>query len=258
MQAPTVSSDETLDSPFDRLRSQYNFMNFRNYAHVLTDVVVGELERRGGGRTLDVGCGKGIGRDTQHQWKVKEASTEFWGVEPDESIEPEAGLFDNFQHALLETAELPDHSIDVAYSSMVMEHVEHPVEFFQTLERCLKPDGIYIFLTPNAKSFIPLMTKWANQMGIDEWLLRLIRRKNQVEEYHYPVQFRCNSPAQIRDIAGKCGFGEPEFAYIEGSGAYSYLRGPLACLRPVLKAKRRTWKRPERLATMICRMQAAG
>ena len=41
---------------------------------------------------------------------------------------------------------------------------------------------------------------------------------------------------------------------MEGPGSYSYFRGPLLPLRVLLKGKRRLFRRPHRLATMLCRL----
>ena len=239
---------------FERLAENYNFLNISSYGRVLANLVVDEARRRPGCRVLDIGCGGGIGRDVQLQWAVRRACGELWGVEPDRSITPAEGLFDKFQHALMETADLPAASIGVAYSSMVMEHVADPAAFLAALGACLEPGGAYLFVTPNAESFVPKATKVLHQLRLDELTLRLLRGKQLVDEYHYPVQFRFNSPRQITRHAEAAGFATPEFAYFEGSGSHSYLRGPLAPLRPLLIAKRRKVRRPCSLATMVCRL----
>ena len=241
---------------FDDVAASYNFLTLPSFGQVFAELVVDEARRRGGGpcRVLDIGCGCGIGRNVEHQWSIKRATGDFWGIEPDPGIKVVDGLFDHFQHALMETTNLPPASFDIAYSAMVMEHVADPVAFLQALHRCLKPGGVYLFVTPNADSFVPWATKVLHGLRIDEFVLRLVRGKQQIEEYHYPVQFRCNSARQLDRLASQIGFAPPEYAYLEGTGSHHYLRGPLAPLRPLLVWKRKRFRRPDRLATLICRM----
>lgn len=247
---------------FEQLQSEYNFLNISSYGLVLTNLIVDEIQSRDSGNcnVLDVGCGCGIARNVDYQWAVRDhiatdRGGQYWGIEPDEGIQPKEGLFDQFQHALMETAELPENSIDVAYSSMVMEHVADPKAFLSALERCLKPGGVYLFATPNSRSFVPWMTKVLHQLHLDELVLRLVRAKQEIEEYHYPVQFLFNSPRQIASHAKKHGFDPPGCAFIEGNGSYSYFRGPLKVLKYPLMSKRKLVRRRDRLSTLICRIQ---
>ena len=241
---------------FEQLAQEYNFLNISNYARVLTNLILSEIGKCASPpRVLDVGCGKGIGRDVGLQQEITAVSGELWGIEPDDSVPAPPGLFTNYQHALMETAELPARHFDIVYSSMVMEHVERPAEFLTAVKRCLKPGGVHLFLTPNAHSLVPKLTKWCHQLKIDELALRFVRQPHMIEEYHYPVQFRFNSPRAINGYAKQLGFLPPEYAYIEGIGSRSYFPGPLRLIYNVVKLKRNTIKNPARLATMICRMQ---
>lgn len=252
-----ASGSEALpgESLFDALSKSYNYLTIKSFPQTFVDLVVDHCRRQGVGscRVLDIGCGSGIGRNTSNQWTVKSVAGELWGIEPDDEIQVSNGLFNNFQHALMETATLPVDYFDVAYSAMVMEHVADPKGFLQAVQRCLKPGGVYLFVTPNAQSFVPWATKTLHNLHVDELAIRLIRGK-QVEEYHYPVQFLCNTSKKISEHADKSGFLPPEFVYVEGTGNLSYLRGPLAPIRTILAWKRRRWRNPENLSTLICRL----
>jgi SAM-dependent methyltransferase len=66
-----------------------------------------------------------------------------------ESIKPP----DNFELCISDgsSVAVPDHSIDVAYSNQLMEHL-HPddaVRQVQEVYRALKPGGVYVCVTPN-------------------------------------------------------------------------------------------------------------
>jgi len=241
---------------FESLTASYNYLTIQSFAQTFADVVVGEATKRRSDscRILDVGCGSGIARETSHQWRIKGYATDFWGIEPDAGIEPITGLFDHFQYALMETAQLPSNSFDLAYSSMVMEHVADPQGYLTALRQCLKPGGAYLFVTPNANSFVPWATKMLHALHIEEIVLKMIQGKQAVDEYHYPVQFRCNTAKQLDRLAESSGFCKPEYLYVEGTGAASYLKGPLKPIRYFLGWKRRCVRRPENLSTLICRM----
>lgn len=241
---------------FEEVAGQYNLLNFSCYARVLASLLLGEIKNAPGpARVLDIGCGRGIGRQLQPQQEIHEAADEFWGIEPDTSVQPVDGLFDNFQHALLEDAELPENSFDLAYSSMVMEHVADPDAFLGALHRCLKPGGVYMFVTPNAMSITPRAIKFCHDCHIDEFVLRLLKGSQQVDEYHYPVQFKFNTPRSINGHAERQGFQPPDYCFIEGNGVRSYFPGPMRLAYHLLLAKRKLIKTPRRLATMICRFK---
>lgn len=261
----TLSAKNCLpNTSFSALQETYNFLNFSSYGEVFTGLLleaVRNLEQPS--HVLDIGCGCGIGRDSAHQWSLRESikvgqGSQFWGIEPDQAIQAEEGLFDNFQHALMEDAELPPERFDIAYSSMVMEHVAEPAAFLTALQRCLKPGGAYYFVTPNARSIVPWATKILHQLKLDELALSIVRKPAEIEEYHYPVQFLFNTPKQIENSSEKHGFHPPECIFLEGHGSYSYFRGPLKILKAPLQAKRRVIQRKDRLATLICKIVRKG
>jgi 2-polyprenyl-3-methyl-5-hydroxy-6-metoxy-1,4-benzoquinol methylase len=59
---------------------------------------------------------------------------------------------------LNEKWELPDNSIDFAFSLEVLEHVENPRHFFRQLNRILKPNGYAFITTPNNHSIYSKLT----------------------------------------------------------------------------------------------------
>lgn len=251
------------DKAFDELAGTYNFLQTSDRRRVFTRLVVKECERvreerRASGsdvpvRVLDVGCGRGIGQRVEYTRALRFYIDDFWGIEPDATVTPEDGLFDTMQHALMETADLPDNHFDVVYSFMVMEHVANPDAYMADVARVLRPGGVHIFMTPNKAHYFTLTASIMHAMKIDEMLLRLIRR-SEMDDYHYPVQYKCNSPKQIDAIGAKHGFLPASYAFLEADGPRGYFPGPTKVLFHALRRKRAMLRNPRVLLTLTARM----
>lgn len=247
-QAPHDSLD------FEALQNSYNFRNISDRRRAFVRQIVDDLSRRTNPTVLDIGCGCGMARENAWQWAIKPYVGHYMGVEPDPNTKPDEGLFDHSQYALLEDAVLEDESVDVAYSWMVMEHVENPEQYCNRLYRALKPGGTYYFSTPNIRHYFTFTAQFLKQLKLDEWVLNRIRPQDDLEEYHYPVQYKFNSESQVRSIAKSTGFQEPEFAYIEVEGPINYFPGPTKLFFHALALKRSLIKQPKSLLTMTGKM----
>ena len=243
------ASNDALD--FSELRAAYNFRNVSDRRRVFVRQIVDDLAGRSSPTVLDIGCGCGMARENSWQWAIKPYAGVYQGVEPDPNTNPADGLFDHAQHALLEDAELTDESVDVAYSWMVMEHVENPEQFCRRLYRALKPGGTYYFSTPNIRHYFTFTAQFLKRLKADELILSMIRKEEDLDEYHYPVQYKFNSESQVSNIAELSGFGAPEFAYVEVEGPINYFPGPTKLLFHALAYKRKVLKQPKSLLTMF-------
>lgn len=245
------------DLTFGELATAYNFRNVSDRRLLLVRLIVKELAKRPGPtRTLDMGCGKGIGCGpdaVRYLRIICRHSDEPWGLEPDTTVQPPPGLFHHFQHATMESADLPKDSFDLIYSSLVMEHIANPRAVFAAAYRCLKPGGVFLFHTMNARHYFTRIASLAKRLKVDERALRLVRGQT-VDTYHYPVQYRCNMPKQIMPPAMEVGFLPPTFAYVEIDGPRPYFKGPLRPILEVAMLKRRMWKNPQCLLNLYCRM----
>jgi SAM-dependent methyltransferase len=247
------------DLPFEALASAYNFRTIANWPGLFVRLVAEEAKAAGPDSTaVDIGCGNGIGGSVERLQGVRDATGKLWGIEPDPSVSAPPGMFDEFQHAEIETADLPAGEFDLAYSYMVMEHVVDPEAFLRAVRACLKPGGTYMFLTVNGRHYFALATRATHALHIDEALLRVVRKREHVDEYHYPVQYRCNDPRVIDGLAARTGFEPPEYVFVEDEGPIDYMPGPLRLPWKALQWKRSVLKRPELLLTMIVRLRAAA
>lgn len=241
--------------PFEQLAREYNFRVTSNWQALFTRLLIDEARSIDGPvAALDIGCGKGIGRKPHYTAEVRNVVDEFWGIEPDANTSPPEGVFDHFQHALMETAELPENHFDLAYSFMVVEHVADPHAYMSAVARCLKPGGVHFFITVNGKHYFARIASLMKAMRLDERVLRLVRGEV-VEEYHYPVQYRMNTERQIDRVARETGFADPEYVYVEEEGPRGYFPGPLRPIYHALNYKRRKIRNPRALLSLICRMR---
>ena len=257
---PTEAHDAL---PFGELSARYNYGLTSDRRGVLVRLLIREcLSRARPVRVLDIGCGTGISEEpkvnVEYLRAVRQFADELWGVEPDPGVSPDHGLLDQFQHATLEGAKLPENHFDVAYAYFVTEHVDDPVAFMRAVARCLKPGGVFIFITPSGRHYFARIAKLLRAARLDEWVLRLMRGRA-VEEYHYPVRYRLNTRRQISRAAEQAGLCEPELAFLERRGGpRPYFRGPAVALYHVLELRRRLRPRPENLLELICRVKKPG
>jgi len=253
------------DLPFEELQRRYNFRLtsdrgplFARLAHRELDRIRAQQREEGDPiRVLDIGCGCGVGQSAALTRAIGSKADELWGVEPDESVAPPEGVLDQFQHALMEDADLPEAHFDLCYSFMVMEHVVDPDAFLRAVARCLKPGGVYLFITPNAGHYFTITASLLHRLRIDEVMLRLLVGASK-DDYHYPVQYKANSARRLRRLAPRAGFSDARFVYVEKEGPVPYMRGPLRPLYHLLRLKRRLIHHRGALLTMIGRMERAG
>jgi SAM-dependent methyltransferase len=244
---------------FAKLASSYNFRYQGARSEIFADLVIEECARTARpSRVLDIGCGKGIELNLDLTRKIAKACDELYGIEPDTGIVPPEGVFTTYEHALMETSKVEPGSVNVAYSFMVMEHVQDPGAYMKAVYKALRPGGSYMFMTINANHYFALLAGTARSIRIDEMALRAIRGKAEVESYHYPTAYKVNSPRSIGRVARELGFEEPTYAFMEQHGPTPYFRGPLKPVLWLMNAKRATIKSPGALLELVCRVRKPG
>lgn len=239
---------------FASFAGAFNMMPQTSMRPIITGIILSEIQKRREPLVLDIGCGKGIAHNATLQREIAAASAQFWGVEPDTSLVPPGGLFHRYISSTLEEAKLPDSTFDVAYAVFVMEHVTQPERFLRAAHRALKPGGVMVFLTPNAAAFFGFASRWLHRARVDELVLRLLRRNFKDKPDHYPIASRCNTEAEVMQVAETAGFARAEFAYFQLDGVERYFPGALRPFFHLLMAKRQLLKNPRSLDTMICRV----
>jgi ubiquinone/menaquinone biosynthesis C-methylase UbiE len=102
---------------------------------------------------LDAGCGSGI---VLAQLSRRLSDATFVGVDISSQMLQQARAKNlsrvRFQQARLEQLPFSDNSFDLVYALGVMDYVDNPRSFFESVRRVLQPDGHFIFTYPNADS----------------------------------------------------------------------------------------------------------
>jgi len=116
------------------------------------------LAARPGGRLLEVGCGSGEALRVLAElgWDVE-------GVDFDRAAVDRArshGLA--VRQGSLREQQYPSESFDAVVMSHLIEHVPDPRALVEECRRVLKPDGLLVILTPNARS-------WGHAVFHEHW-----------------------------------------------------------------------------------------
>lgn len=96
---------------------------------------------------------------------------------------------------------LPDKSIDVVVADFVLEHVEHPVEFYREVNRVLKDGGTFCARTPHKYNYVALGAGIISEKFHTSLLGKIqpVRKSQDV----FPTFYRMNRLKDIRKLFDK-------------------------------------------------------
>ncbi len=149
-----------------------------------------------GTRVLDLGCGRGGVVERLHV-------TGCWvGADPDFASLREHRLA-TLARCQTPTTRLPflSAAFDLVIASWVLEHVTEPASFFREVARVLRPDGRFLFLTPNARHPIPRLSH--TLAGLQRRLVPRFYGRSTADTF--PVCYRANTPELVEHWAGAVG-----------------------------------------------------
>ena len=102
---------------------------------------------------LDLGCGHSMlpkWRENEERWLVK-ACRHVVGIDYDMESLKVHSTFRNRLRGDITTLPFKAESFDLTTANMVVEHLDNPLDQFREINRCLKPKGLFLFHTPNAR-----------------------------------------------------------------------------------------------------------
>ncbi len=152
---------------------------------------------------LDAGCGRG-------NYVVDEFRAQIgWavGVDLDPAATSGNVSLDEVRYAPLDAIPYPDETFDAVIALWVFEHLERPEPVFRELARVLKPGGLLLFLTPNARCWLV----WLKRLLQRRAALRLNRQLYGREaDDVFPTYYRANDVGGLRHLLTDAGFGQLE------------------------------------------------
>ena len=188
---------------------------------IFRDIVLDDIRAAGEGATvLDIGCGHGFDGDIRLQRSLAESGCRYIGVEPDTAIAPGEHVSEVYR-ALFEDAPIPPGSLQVAFAVMVLEHVAQPQRFWDKAWEVLADGGVFWGFTMDGRHRFCQASALTERLGLKDLYLHFLRGQRGTDRYeNYPVQYRCNTPAQIAPCAAA--FRECEFISFTAVGQLNY------------------------------------
>ena len=116
-----------------------------------------------------------------------------------------------------------DNSLDLIACRMVVEHFDDPARAFREVNRCLRPGGAMIIVTPNLRNYAIFSNAIATKLLKEKWRLRLVQSSDHREEGDiFPVRYCANTMPKLAQL-------------LEASGLHVHKKLGLRQLRPYWK-----------------------
>lgn len=177
-------------------------INQRLFPNESYHLFLNEIERHtpGEGAILDLGCGDNRMLDA---WR--NPRRQVWGVD----FHKHPALADPADFHLLETdGTIPfdDGSFDLIVSRWVLEHVVSPDRFLAEVARVMRPGGMFVSLTVNAKHYVSWLARLFH-IAPHSWTQALIHRVlGRAHEDTFTTYYRLNSRGRMDRAARQAGF----------------------------------------------------
>ena len=159
-----------------------------------------------GDRWLDVGCGYQIlpawAMPEEEQARLVSAAGSLTGVDVDKRIKDHPLLRYRVE-ALGGSLPFRDQSFDLVTANMVVEHVDDPKAFLADIYRVLRPQGHFLFHTPNYYFWLTFVSYFTPETLKKTVIWKLEHRE---PEDVFPTRYRMNTPWEISRLAKEVGF----------------------------------------------------
>jgi SAM-dependent methyltransferase len=173
-----------------------------------------------GCRWLDVGGGHHIFPDNPSLSRILAARAgSVVAVDPSDNVQANPYVHERVQ-SMLEDYHSAE-PFDVASLRMVAEHVTDPIRLVGALHRLVRPGGIVVVFTVNARSPLTLLSR-AIPFRFHHPIKKLFWGGE--EEDTFPVEYRMNSRATLKTLFESGGFQEMSFTYLDDLSTFGQFR----------------------------------
>jgi ubiquinone/menaquinone biosynthesis C-methylase UbiE len=164
---------------------------------------------RPGSTVLDLGCGRGgLVEQLRHPLSL------ITGVDSDEQSLRQHRL-EAFARAAAVADALPFQPayFDLVFSSWLLEHLPNPDHTLREIGRVLRPNGFFIFITPNKRHPLSLLNRVAGRLG--KWQRRLVEQLyGRASVDTFPTWYRANTPADLQHLSNRSNLIVAHLEYI--------------------------------------------
>ena len=133
------------------------------------------------------------GQPVRRLARVRDRAGRLVGVDPSPRIHENLQVDERYEQTLEQFAIGHANEFDLAFSVFVLEHVGDADGFATACARVLKPGGTLMGLTVNAWHYFGFITWATTRLGVADWLLARFGSDADIEDYHYPTEYRLNS-----------------------------------------------------------------
>jgi ubiquinone/menaquinone biosynthesis C-methylase UbiE len=138
------------------------------------------------------------------------------GVDPDPRV-MENPLIDQGYEGLADHMPFfEDNTFDMVFCDNVLEHVEHPENFYKEISRVLKPGGLFISKTPNKYYYVALIAA----VTPESFHKYVNKKRGRNESDTFPTFYRANTPKDQLKWAAQVGMSRVETKAYEGRPEY--------------------------------------
>lgn len=163
-----------------------------HFANLIKPMLSSDIEM------VDLGCGRGFETEIVYKDIVKKC----YGVDISDSVFRNPTISDPIVGDVCNVL-LPEESVDLVVSQQVLEHIEKPIEMFNSAYRILKGGGTFLVMTPNLyypTTLLSYLTPHRFHRFINRHLFGI------EDEDVFPTFYRGNTLSALSRLGKEAGF----------------------------------------------------